>query len=71
MERFIYATIAGYIAVLMSYVSTLRHEPCGAAWSTAIAVMIFLLTISSLIDERKYYKRFTLHSIAVWGKDFN
>jgi hypothetical protein len=71
MERLIYAIITGYIAVLMSYVSTLRHEPLCAAWSAVIAVIIFVLTIICLWDERNYYKRFVSHSITIWGKDFN
>jgi hypothetical protein len=69
MLGYTYAIAACYIAVLMEYVLELRGEFGARNVIGTFAVLMFLVIIGYLHDDRKYYKRFKLHSVAIWGQD--
>jgi Flp pilus assembly protein TadG len=71
MLGYIYAIIAVYTAVLMEYVLVLRNEQGASVVLMTLAILLFLVIIGFLFDDRKYYLRFKLHSVAIWGKDLH
>jgi hypothetical protein len=71
MLGYIYAIIAVYTAVLMEYVLQLRGEYGARNVLMTFAILLFLVIIGYLFDDRQYYRTFKLHSITLWGKDFN
>jgi undecaprenyl pyrophosphate phosphatase UppP len=67
----IYSVIIIYIAVLMEFVLELRGEYGARNVLLAVVICISLPIIGFMFDDRKYYRRFKLHSVTLWGKDFN
>ena len=71
MVGYIYATTAVYIAVLMELVLELRGEYGARNVLMIFAILLFLVLIGFLRDDRQYYRTFKLHSITLWGKDLS
>jgi len=71
MLGYTYAMVAIYTAVLMEYVLELRHEVFARNVLLGLSVALFIIIITLLNNDRKYYKRFKLHATTVWGKDFS
>lgn len=71
MERFIYATSFGLIMVFAEYVAVLRQDDFTMWGCLAIAVVALLLTIASLLEERSYVAKRTVHTVVLFGTDFN
>ena len=71
MKGYIYAVVSCYITVLFEYVLELRGEYSLRNIVGVFSVLMFLIIIGYLNDDRKYYMRFKLHSITLWGKDLS